>query len=348
MKHLIGLLLMNLMSIIFIVSISAQTETTNWKYQLDVDATNPDQNYLPDQRSSTYLKLLNSDRTEMYDFSLGFSIRKSIENGELNIYKTDGTNQAFSKEEIPYQLYDFRTEAIVTYDDETYEEHVETIENKTAKFPTVNTVYQFEQNWIFNTSKQELNNPIQEIKILKGFKETEDGFKEIKDDEGLFLIKNKPFEKKINTKKLLKKKRITWAKSIYCYGQFENKELRAALLSKLHLKKNKIVNPIDYKEMNQTEVTELLAGSVDTLLDYKADELEPEISIVREEALTAENVFDFKILQDFYYDEKRKRFLSKIVAIAPAIKKYDEGGNYLYTLPLFWIVYDDGFVGSEF
>lgn len=337
MKNLvIKFLLINLLSISAIVSIIAQTETTQWKYQFDLNAGNSNQMDIPNQRSSMYLKLINTNRVGQYDFPLGTAIKKAITDESLGIYEPGNIDKPYPKNEITLQLDARRIDTVITYHEETYEEIQEIFESKESKYPTIHTVYQLQQNWNFNKKKQKLNNPIILIHILDESKKNENG-------KTLFTIKNKWSSKKINTRKLLNKKNVTWAKSIYYYGKFKNKKLREAILSKSHLRKHKIVNTIDYKKMNQAEVVELLAGSVDTLLDYKVDDIEPQISIVKKEALTAENILDFKILQDFYFCTKTNSILTKVVAIAPAIKKYDEGGNYLYTLPLFWIVYDKNF-----
>lgn len=313
--------------------IFGQTEMTAWKYQLDLDELESDQYYIPEQKNTTFLKLVNAERDENYYYSFGNTLRGSILKNKLSIYSEASSATSLSEKEAYSRLNVSLMDTIYSFDSDTYEETVEVVKSEKPTFPNLNTVYQIDQKWSFNAKKQELNNVIKGITVINGFEEKEN-------EELLFYIKNNAKIKSINTAKLLKKKRIVWAKSITYYGTFENEELKNYIMSKKHINSHQILSTIDNELMTPAEINEIIAGSVDTLLDYKKDDIEPQISIVRKEALTGKNVKDFKIIQDFYYDKKKNVLLTKIVAIAPSLKRYDEAGNYLYTLPLFWIRYD--------
>jgi len=316
------------------------SELSHWLYQLEMVSEDMEieQIYVPQQIDFKTLKIANQYRFYEDDFMLGLSIRESMENGKFIVYHENG--EVISLSEISSALDTLLRDTVVTVDYDSYEEHVQITTTTQPKFPTENVFYRFSQNWNYNSKKQELINSITKVEVVKCTKSLEDA-------SFLFSIKNKDKKRKKNIRKIMKSNTIIWAKEININGDFTNVELREKLLSKKHLTKHTVVDFTDEAgvELSWENIVNKLGGTVDTLLDYKVHELNPEVNVVKGQQLTADNITKFKVVQDIYFDTKTHSFSSRVVAIAPLNDIYsDGGGELLYSLPIFWIVYDEDYL----
>lgn len=324
-------------SLFCFMSIMAQTETTHWKYQLELDPANREfQVHLDQQRNSSLLKMTNIHRFEEDYFMLGHTLRKSIEDKQLRVYNK--SDKPYAKSDISTILDEVYLDSIIVFDEETWEEKIQVIEQKDVLFPSEKTVYQFNQKWSFDNENQKLSNTISSINVLNGFEKKEN-------EKFLFSIKNKASKKTIETPRMIENSSVVWAKKMYYVAEFNNIELRKKILSTAHFNQHKVVsNEYENTPLNLEEIAVYFEGSVDTLLDYNKDEPDHQASVIKGDNLTAKDIIYFKILQDIYFDIETYSFVSKIVAIAPCKIEYDDiTEEYMYVNILFWIVYDDNF-----
>ena len=269
-------------------------------------------------------------------------MREAIESNKLPIYANKSVRTPFSKKEVTQILNKIEKDTFSDFDPETYDEVIRVVETEKPLFPVKETVYQFEQDWIFDKNEQELTTKLTAINV--GHWSIADKFSiNAETLQADFTIKNK-----VRNSLSIENKDVTWAKTVYTIGVFNEKTLRQALLSKEYLLKHKVVNANDYSHVLEESLIAMnLQGSVDTLLDLKIDDPDPKINVVQEDDWSAENLFEFKVVQDIYYDEKNQCFQTKIIAIAPLIPQFDDGGNFTYYMPLFYIVYDDVFLRNH-
>lgn len=325
----------------FAVTINAQKETTQWRYQLEVDPYNDsNQMSIPGQKSSSLLKMMNIHSFQEDYLMLGHTLRKSILTNQLPIYNFEG--KALASSDIQAVLDETHTDTVYTFDDQTWEEQIRVVEASNMLFPTSHTFYQFNQNWEFDTKRQQLSNHISNVDVMYFLLDEMDRLYE---EKYLFSLKNKPSKKVLDADEIMETSSVIWAKRTYNVGEFDNIKMREKLLSEAHLSQHKVVSSEgDNTPLSLDDIAFYLEGTVDTLMDFKPDDPDPQVNTVRGESLTAKDITYFKVLQDIYFDKNTKSFTSRILAIAPCLAEYDgPGGDYLYTSTLFWIVYDDDF-----
>ena len=325
--------------VLYSVFIYGQNETTEWWFLLEQEAEH--QVNLPFQNvKTTSLKLVNYQRFYDDNFLLGLTLQRAIEKGDIPIYKNKSVGTSYSSEEVKEALYEIKWDTAVVYDMETFEEEIQIIQNEESLFPTSKTAYQLEQYWSFDEDKQELNQNLTAINIGH-WQMAKNDFINTETLKADFTIKNKA----INSQLSIEQSSVTWAKTIYTYGTFYDRKLREAIFSKKHLSQHKIVNAWDYDfVLSESDIETTLRGEVDTVMDYKPHEINPKITVVTTENRSAAQITTFRIVQDIYFDSQLNAFQTKILAIAPSIEQFDDGGNFQYYSPLFWIVYDDDFL----
>ena len=57
--------------------------------------------------------------------------------------------------------------------------------------------------------------------------------------------------------------------------------------------------------------------------------------------LNPEDIKRFRIKEIWYFDEETSTLQVRILGIAPLKEEYDDQGNFLYEIPMFWIYYPD-------
>ncbi len=306
-----------------------QKETVHTTFDLDAEMEDV---MVPFQRSYT-LKVLNLNRYDKDRFFIGNILFDEIDENKMAVYKNGKPKKALQGETLDAALNHYSLDTIYTFDNETFEEEIMVVENEIPRFPTENTVYDFQQEFIFRDNKLNLN--IHSI----GVKETND------ENDPIFVIKNKSKEIDETAEGYLRRPQIVWAKNFYYTIPFENKKLRNALLSDVHFNKHAVVEPSEYDVINIEDIKKHLEGDKYTLLDYKPNEPNPKATVIQDSIRDERVILHFRICMDLYYDIETQSLNTKILAIAPQVEQYsDGGGDLLYYRTLFWIVYDDEFL----
>ncbi|MCH8332022.1 MAG: gliding motility protein GldN, partial [Bacteroidetes bacterium] len=81
-----------------------------------------------------------------------------------------------------------------------------------------------------------------------------------------------------------------------------------------------------------------LVYSYDTIEVYNP-ELDLFESVVVMQELNLENIHRIRIKEDWVFDEETSTLKVRILGIAPVLDRYDENGNFIGEMPLFWAHY---------
>ncbi len=91
--------------------------------------------------------------------------------------------------------------------------------------------------------------------------------------------------------------------------------------------------------MTPEEVQEIGRG-IDSVLVIDPETLEETIEVQNKE-LNLEHIKGFRIKEDWIFDKQLSTLIVQIIGIAPVMEKYDENGNYVTDILMFWAHYDD-------
>ncbi len=81
-----------------------------------------------------------------------------------------------------------------------------------------------------------------------------------------------------------------------------------------------------------------IAGGVDTvpIVDPETYDITYEL---RERELNPDDIKRYRLQEVWFFDKESSTFKVRILGIAPLKDEYDENGNWLYELPMFWVYY---------
>ncbi len=95
---------------------------------------------------------------------------------------------------------------------------------------------------------------------------------------------------------------------------------------------DKFTTPLTPEEVGQ------MGASVDTVVTFDPVTYEEKTEVVVNE-LNPADIKRYRIKEDWVFDEESSTLKVRILGIAPLKDEYDENGNYLYELPMFWVYY---------
>lgn len=94
----------------------------------------------------------------------------------------------------------------------------------------------------------------------------------------------------------------------------------------------------DFTEALTEEARQAMGGTVDTVPYYDPVTYEEKFKVVVNE-LNPEDIKRYRIKEVWYFDRESSTLKVRILGISPLKDEYDENGNFLYELPMFWIYY---------
>ena len=86
------------------------------------------------------------------------------------------------------------------------------------------------------------------------------------------------------------------------------------------------------------EEAQAMAGEIDTIVTYDPVTYDEIIEVVVNE-LNPEDIKRFRLKEVWFFDRESSVMRVRILGIAPLKDVYDENGNFLYELPMFWVYY---------
>jgi len=85
---------------------------------------------------------------------------------------------------------------------------------------------------------------------------------------------------------------------------------------------------------------ETIGSSVDTIITFDPETFE-EITEVVVNEIDPNDVEQYRLKEVWFFDEETSQLEVRILGIAPLIKKYDDNGNFLFVMPMFWAYYPE-------
>jgi len=83
-----------------------------------------------------------------------------------------------------------------------------------------------------------------------------------------------------------------------------------------------------------------IGSSVDTIITFDPETFE-EITEVGVNEIDPNDVEQYRLKEVWFFDEETSQLEVRILGIAPLIKKYDDNGNFLFVMPMFWAYYPE-------
>jgi len=80
-------------------------------------------------------------------------------------------------------------------------------------------------------------------------------------------------------------------------------------------------------------------NNIDTVTTFDPTTFEEEVHIIKNE-FSLESISQFRLVQEWYYNQKTKKLMNRLKAIAPLTNVKDDKGKFRYTSPLYYIRYD--------
>lgn len=91
--------------------------------------------------------------------------------------------------------------------------------------------------------------------------------------------------------------------------------------------------------LDQREIHELMSSS-DTITIYDPVTLEEKTEVVYSE-FDYKTVTQYRVKEVWFFDNNTSRLKVRILGIAPVRDVYDDNGNFIATMPMFWVYYPD-------
>lgn len=100
---------------------------------------------------------------------------------------------------------------------------------------------------------------------------------------------------------------------------------------------DKFSSPIPYEE------AKILGTSIDTIIPCFADDYDQwdESVMTVENNLNPTDLKKYRLKEVWFFDEEAAKLDVRILGIAPIVDHYDDNGNYLASLPMFWAYYPE-------
>ncbi|PHI18567.1 gliding motility protein GldN [Lewinellaceae bacterium SD302] len=94
----------------------------------------------------------------------------------------------------------------------------------------------------------------------------------------------------------------------------------------------------DFTEVMSEDRRNSMSGTVDTVPYYDPVTYEEKFKVVVNE-LDPADIQRFRIKEVWFFDRESSTLKVRILGISPLKNEYDENGNFLYELPMFWVYY---------
>lgn len=270
----------------------------------------------------------------------------NAKDGRYNCYSDAALTQSLSIEEIK-NIVTYR-DTVVSIDTKTYTEKISIIEAEyTAKELAglkVNQVI------FYNKKRNRFNTRVVSVApiLVKKIKASRKSKKKKKIVTPLFWMK---MDGKLPKKFKVNSSDVNWAALVF--SKNESMDLNSIKVIKnnsgfdvknrLYEQAVKFEKPIlrsyDDNDKLNTEDLKSIYTVVDTVVTFSPDTYEEVTKFVKKE-LKAEDIFKIRLVQEWYFDRKRKVLMNRLKAINPMIDAKAGERNYTVLRPLYFIKYD--------
>jgi gliding motility-associated GldN-like protein len=254
-------------------------------------------------------------------------------------YKDPSLTQKLSEKEFENLISS--TDTVVTFYQETYEEVVQVIRNELSSDQI--SGLRINQIIYYNTKTDNFQTRIISVAPLLESKNKESM-------RPLFWIKmNESFPQEFN----IHSPEISWGAVAYSRSNplalnfLEVIKNTADFNFNNHIYQQAInmTKPIESsegfgsKEMLKKNEIEILYNSIDTVYTFDPATFEEQVLIIKNE-LNPNEISQYRLVQEWYYDSKKRKLLNHLKAIAPIVDVQDSTGEFKYSKPLYYIRYN--------
>jgi hypothetical protein len=266
--------------------------------------------------------------------------------GRDNCYKNKDLTQPISKKELTGLISN--SDTIVSFDSDTYEEMIQITKDDLS----VKDIHGLRVNQIifYDQKRKSLNTRIIAVAPLAFNQASRNlNLKQKKDQLApLFWIK---MDGKLPKKFKVTSSDINWAalvfsktnsidlNSIKTVKIMNGFDIKNRIYQQAFEFEKPIVNSFDGKVKLTKEELNSIYTSRDTVVTFSPDTYEQVVQIT-ENKISAEEISNIKLTQEWYYDGKRNRLMNQVKTICPIKKVTDKKGKLKYWIPLYFIKYE--------
>lgn len=91
------------------------------------------------------------------------------------------------------------------------------------------------------------------------------------------------------------------------------------------------------KRMSKQEILQVY-NSVDTVTTFDPETYAEDVKIYNN-SFSYQEISSYRLVQEWYYDQKKRKLMNRLIAICPLYRVSDANGKYRYTAPLYYINY---------
>lgn len=235
-------------------------------------------------------------------------------------------------------------DTVITFDPNSYEERVQVIRNDISE----NDIVGFRAHQVIYYDKKQGGFNTQLLALAPMIKQTDPTGKIIGEIPLAWLAMGGQASKNLN----LDSPDVTWAALVIDKkGLFLNEKLTVRkderkksfaemLFQAAFSMKHPVRESVEYGCGNLLTKKELesMGSAVDTVITFDPATYKETMQIVRNELAPAD-VKTASLVQEWYYDNRRKMLANRLKAVGPMVDKSDENGNFIYTKILYYLYF---------
>lgn len=166
-----------------------------------------------------------------------------------------------------------------------------------------------------------------------------------------YWFKMPPYRRKDSVREFLNDPNVTWARrmrtgtnmpdlnQLHPFKDFKQPIMQEYLDRLQQDPGFKVREGLDWKVVDQAARVKYLSRG-DTVITFDPETYEEKVRIV-DNSITGEDVMKLRLIQDWFWDERRKSLFFHLYAFAPMIEKRDNEGNFMFNVPVFWRLVKD-------
>lgn len=166
-----------------------------------------------------------------------------------------------------------------------------------------------------------------------------------------YWFKMPPYRRKDSTRELLNNPDITWARrmrtgtnmpdlnQLHPFKDFKQ-PIMQSYLNRLQKDPNfKVREGLEWQVVSQEARTAYLTKK-DSVITFDPETYEEKLQVI-DNSITGEDIMKLRLVEDWFWDERRKILQIQLYAFAPMATKYDNEANFMFNVPVFWRLVKD-------
>lgn len=261
-------------------------------------------------------------------------LTEDIRRGIYTFFEDEQLEVPIPKEKVLERLS--AVDTVLTFDPETYEETLTFVPNEISWENMV--AFRVRQVFYYNKAEKTFGSRLLAIAPLKSVKESEDSFFDVA--KAIIWLKVEPPKNPDKTTA----RDVAYAFETKMKGNapgLQDFVVKKGRLDFLQLIVNEVTKPShpilngDFDPIDPAKLPDYVQ-STDTVVTYNPTTYEEQIQIVQRNAI--KDVMAISFVQHWFYDDSKRLFFNRVVAVAPELAIKDFDGNLRYNKVLFYIM----------